>query len=301
MSLDSEIHRGYAIVTGGGSGLGREICKVLAADGYRVAIVGIHRDGLEQTKRIIERADAPPNDSHVAKLANEDRREVPTAQVEICDVTDVEAWQALRGRLQSEWPRLDILVNNAGMFSSGFVGQQDLVEIDRVLRLNLYGAIYGCETMVPWLIECAKVEKLASSHVVNVSSIYAYLCPPGMSAYNISKAGLVGLSETLRGEMAPHGIGVTVVCPGPMPTRFIESGHFASDAFRRLTQKVVRDSTLRPDSVAKAIRNAILDNELYCMMGAEERWFWRAKRWLPTTLLRRVARRVRQDLKQQLR
>jgi len=266
----------YAIVTGGGSGLGRETCNVLAQEGYRVAIVGIHRDGLEETQRMTG----------------------DFGQVEICDVTDLAAWQALRERLKSKWPRLDILVNNAGMFSSGFVGRQDLGEVERVLRLNLMGTIYGCETMVPWLIDSAKrPSKLARSRVVNVSSIYAYLSPPGMSAYNISKAGIVSLSETLRGELEPHSIGVTVVCPGPMATRFIQNAHFESPAFRQMTEQVVRDSTLQARDVAVAIRQAIYRDEFYCTMGTRERWYWRLKRLFPNTLLKRVAHRVRRDLK----
>ncbi len=288
---------GYAIVTGGGSGLGREICKVLSERSYRVAIVGLHREGLEETKRIIELADVPPADPGISQHIDTIEIDLAGGQVEICDVTDAAAWRALRDRLQSEWPRLDILVNNAGMFSSGFVGRQDLAEVERLLRLNLYGVIYGCETMVPWLIESARRPKLAHSHVVNVSSIYGFLCPPGMSAYNVSKAGIVSLSETLRGELEPHNVGVTVVCPGPMPTRFIDAAHFESDAYRRLAETRVHHSRLRPVDVAKAVDAAIMGNELYCVMGARERWYWRLKRWLPRTVLQQVAKRVRQDLK----
>src|SRR5262245_31578046 len=118
----------YALVTGGGRGLGRVLCRVFAKTGYRVAVVGIHRDNLEQTLRMI-------------------KGEGGAGRVEICDVTDVSAWHALRDRLRADWSQLDLLANNAGMFSSSFVGRQDLTEVERLLRLNLYGTIYGCETM----------------------------------------------------------------------------------------------------------------------------------------------------------
>jgi short-subunit dehydrogenase len=239
----------------------------------------------------------PPTDRVTTGHVDNHQTNLSGGQVEICNVTELSAWRALRDRLQSQWPRLDILVNNAGMFSSGFVGRQDLREAERLLRLNLYGAIYGCETMVPWLVDGAKQQKLARSHVVNVSSIYGFLSPPGMSAYNISKAGIVSLSETLRGELAPHGVGVTVVCPGPMPTRFIEAAHFESDAYRQLAETYVRHSTLQPEDVAKAAYSAITGNELYCIMGTRERWYWRLKRWFPRSVLRQVAHRLRRDLK----
>jgi short-subunit dehydrogenase len=269
----------YAIVTGGGSGLGREFCRVFAKEGYCVAIVGLRHDSLVATLHLVE-------------------SDGGTGRVEICDVTDVAAWHSLRDRLRAEWPRLDLLINNAGMFSNGFVGRLDFAEVERLLRLNLFGAIYGCDTFVPWLIESAKQTSGGMRpHVVNVSSIYAFLSPPGMSAYNISKAGVVSLSETLRGELAPYGVGVTVVCPGPMPTRFIESAQFESHAYRRLAESFVHESTLKPHDVAEAVLLAVRRNELFCVMGRPERWYWRLKNWLPRTVLKRVAKRVRRDLK----
>jgi short-subunit dehydrogenase len=263
----------YALITGGGSGLGRELCRVFAKDGYSVAIAGIHRDSLDETLHIVA-------------------SEGGTGRVEVCDVTEVTAWHALRGRLRAEWPQLDLLVNNAGMFSSGFVGRLELTEVERLLRLNLWGAIYGCNTMVPWLVESAA----PGAHIVNVSSIYAFLSPPGMSAYNMSKAGIVSLSETLRGELAPFGVGVTVVCPGPMPTRFIDSAHFESDAYRRLAESFVHQSKLQPHNVASAVLQAVRRNELYCVIGLRERWYWRLKNWLPRTVVDQVAKRVRRGL-----
>jgi hypothetical protein len=84
-----------------------------------------------------------------------------------------------------------------------------------------------------------------------------------------------------------------------MPTRFIEGAHFESMTFRQLTEQVVCESTLRPEDVAISIQTAISRDELYCIVGKNERWYWRIKRLAPVTLLRRVARRVRKDLKSQ--
>ena len=114
--------------------------------------------------------------------------------------------------------------------------------------------LYGCHTFVPWLVgEC---QVAAGRRIINVASSFAFLCPPGMAPYNLSKAGVVALSETLHGELKPRGVGVTVVCPGPMPTRFIESASFDSPTFRRLTESYVRESTLDPAAVAAAALDA---------------------------------------------
>jgi short-subunit dehydrogenase len=81
-----------------------------------------------------------------------------------------------------------------------------------------------------------------------------------------------------------------------MPTKFIESASFNSDAFRQLTESYVRDSTLDPAAVAAAALEASARRRLYVVAGTDQKWYWRIKRFLPTTLLDRVARKVRRDL-----
>lgn len=269
----SSTPRRYAIVTGAARGLGREFCLQLARGHAHVALVDVDGDGAVESLRLVEQAGG-------------------TGQVEIADITAIDAWNALRGKLQAHWPRLDLLINNAGMYASGNVGTLDLAEAERLLQLNLNSVLYGCHAFIPWLKE--NPGRVGS--IINVASSFAFLCPPGMAAYNLSKAAVVALSETLYGELKPHGIGVTVVCPGPMPTRFIENASFGSDEFRRLTESYVRQSRLDPAMVAAAALDAAERRRLYVVLGADQGWYWRLKRFMPTTLLNRVARRVRKDL-----
>jgi short-subunit dehydrogenase len=264
----------FAVVTGGANGLGREFCLRLARDNWQIAIVDIDAGGAAETLRQVE---------HLGG----------SGRVEISDVTSIEVWKSLLERQQSQWPRIDLLINNAGMYASGFVGSLDLAEAERLIRLNLASVLYGCHTFVPWLIESAQSSPAA---IINVASGFAFLCPPGMAPYNLSKAAVVALSETLHGELKPKGVGVTVVCPGPMPTRFIESASFNSDTFRRLTESYVRDATLDPAAVASAAIDASERRHLYVVLGTDQKWYWRIKRLLPTTLLNRVAGKVRKDL-----
>jgi short-subunit dehydrogenase len=263
-----------AVVTGAGSGLGREFSLRLARAGYRIAVVDVDTAAAQETARL------------AAELGGEPR-------VEIADVTSIDAWLNLRQRLRADWPRLDLLVNNAGMYAAGNVGSLDLAEAERLVRLNLMSVLYGCHAMVPWLAESARQ---GPARLINVASSFAFLCPPGMAPYNLSKAAVVALSETMRGELAPRGVGVTVVCPGPMPTRFVENASFETSALRRLTESYVKNSTLSPADVARAALAASDRGRLYVVLGTDQRWYWRAKRWLPVTLLSRVARRVRKDL-----
>jgi NAD(P)-dependent dehydrogenase (short-subunit alcohol dehydrogenase family) len=299
----------YAIVTGGASGLGREFCLRLARDGWHVAIVDVDAPGSEETRRLVEQAGG-------------------TGRLEMGDVTDPAAWSALRDRLQADWPRLDLLVNNAGMFASGRVGQLDLADAERVIRLNLLGVLYGCNAMVPWLCATARsappsstrlriaAKRLAAMrsasgaerdatanpnlprpHVINVASSFAFITPPGMAVYSLTKAAVVALSETLYAELRPQGVGVTVVCPGAMPTRFIEHASFDSPAFRKLTEREAHQSTLDPAEVAAAALRAARRRKLYVVTCADQRWYWRLKRMFPTTFIHEVSRRVHRDLR----
>lgn len=265
-----------AIVTGAARGLGREYAIRLATYGYTIAIVDVDAAGAEETARLVAERGGTP-------------------RVAIADVTSIDAFTDLRQRLRTDWPRLDLLINNAGMFAAGNVGSLDLAAAERVVRLNLMSVLYGCHTMVPWLVESAKLGP-PRPRIINVASSFAFLCPPGMAPYNLSKAAVVALSETLHGELKLHNVGVTVVCPGPMPTRFVESASFESGTFRRMTDVYVQNSRLDPAAVAAESLAASERGELYVVAGADQRWYWRAKRWLPRTLLSRVARRVRKDL-----
>jgi short-subunit dehydrogenase len=185
------------------------------------------------------------------------------------------------------------------MFSTGYVGKLDHDQVRRVVQLNLMSVIYGCDTMIPWLAEFPTTTS-PLPYIINVASIFAYYCPPGMSLYNLTKAAVIALSETLYTELRDQGIGVVVVCPGPMPTRFPENAYFDNPALERVTAEYVRRSRLSPARVAAAaLRATRRRRKLYCVMGFRERWHWRLKRFVPRLFLNRVGRKLRRDLKRQ--
>ena len=239
MNGRATLHDRYALITGGGSGLGRELCRVFANAATKSPSSAFTAKHLDETLRIVE-------------------SEGGSGRVEICDVTDVTAWQGTArtaaGRMAAARParqqRRHVQQRLRRSPRSGGSRARDATEL-----CSAQSTV--ATRFVPWLIDSANRSSSGSPpHVVNVSSIYGFLSPPGMSAYNMSKAGLVSLSETLRGELATHGVGVTVVCPGPMPTRFIESAHFESDAFRRPGgTRTCESSTLQAHEVALAVRS----------------------------------------------
>jgi NAD(P)-dependent dehydrogenase (short-subunit alcohol dehydrogenase family) len=265
-----------AIVTGAASGLGREFCLELARrGGWRVVAVDLDRGAAEAT---IEEAK-----SH--GLAG--------GEVASFDVTDLSAWTALRERLQQERPRLDLLVNNAGVCMAAEVGDGDAEVWRRVWEVNFLGLFHGCHVMTPWLKASAQPRELDSAAsrpaIVNVASIAAIVAAPAMGAYNASKAAVVALSETMYGELRPHGVDVTVVAPGFFRSQLLARGDFATRELRLRGEKFVRQSQVSAAEVARAALDAAYRGELYVVLGRRARWLWRLKRLAPRTLTRLIA------------
>jgi NAD(P)-dependent dehydrogenase (short-subunit alcohol dehydrogenase family) len=190
-----------AVVTGAASGIGRETALALARRGADLAICDVDEAGLEET----------------AEQIRQIGRRVLQSRI---DVSSAEQMRGFAERTYAELGRVDVLVNNAGIAVAGFFVEVPLAEWDTILGIHLKGVVNGCYFFVPKMIEAG-----TGGHVVNVASMAGYVAIPGMTAYATTKFGLVGFSESLRGELAEHGIGVTVVCPGVTNTPIVRSDH----------------------------------------------------------------------------
>ena len=260
--------RRNAIITGAASGLGRALAVRLARDGWRIAVADIDTAGSKETLKLIEAAGG-------------------AGQVEQLDVAQLDHWESLRDRLRADWSRLDLLVNNAGVAGYGDMGLFPLEDWRWLLNINLYGAIYGCHTLVDWLKANSR-----GSHIINTASFAALAPSPSMAAYNVAKAGIVALSETLYAEMQPYGVGVTVICP-----MFFRTGiHVAARSYNELRSKMIEEGTenskLTAESVADAAIRAMQRKQLYAIPGRQARWYWWMRRLSPTGFLNGIARDV---------
>jgi NAD(P)-dependent dehydrogenase (short-subunit alcohol dehydrogenase family) len=273
-----------AIITGAGSGLGREFCGQLArAGGWHLVAVDVDVAGAEETVASARQLGAAGGEA-----------------VQL-DVTDVSAWLALRDRLQRDWPRLELLVNNAGVCMAAEVGDGDLAAWRRVIDVNYLGLLNGCHVMTPWLKASAAARDsssrnspLATRHspaVINIASVTAFLPAPAMGAYASSKAAVVALSEAMYAELRPHGVHVTVVAPGFFRTRLLEHGTFALRRHRSQAEYLTRTAKIDAASVARAALAASAHGRLYSVTGRRARWLWRIKRLAPRVLFRVIARR----------
>jgi NAD(P)-dependent dehydrogenase (short-subunit alcohol dehydrogenase family) len=260
-----------AIVTGGGSGLGREFCLHLAQLGWHVAVVDIDPASAQNTL------------DEVQKLGGE-------GLVEPMDVADFQSWQQLVEKLRSTWPRLDLLVNNAAICGAGPMGDYPYADARRILDVNLMGVFNGCQACASWL-----KESVSGASIVNIASLAAEICPPNMTAYNTAKAGVIGLSETLYGELYDYGIGVTVVLPGFFASHLVERGNFKDETLRQIAQDYIRNSEFSAKDVVVQTMQAIERRKLYVILDGSSRMACRLKRLAPAWFLRRIAGIMKND------
>ncbi|MAF49637.1 MAG: SDR family NAD(P)-dependent oxidoreductase [Rhodospirillales bacterium] len=183
-----------AFVTGGASGIGFGMAEALAGAGMKVVIADIEANALEQAAAKLKSSGAAV---HAIQL----------------DVTDRAAMESAAADAEEAFGAVDVVCNNAGVCWRGFMTDASYDDWDWVLGVNLGGVVNGIRTFVPRLI--ARGE---GGHVVNTASMAGLMASPGNSVYCTSKFAVVGLSEGLRKELAPKGIGVTVLCPAAVNT-----------------------------------------------------------------------------------
>jgi NAD(P)-dependent dehydrogenase (short-subunit alcohol dehydrogenase family) len=253
--------RKHAFITGAGSGLGRRLAVRLGALGWHVGV-----------------ADIDPVNARVT--VNEVSQAGGSAEFLPLDVRDEQRWSQIHEDLRGRWPNLDMLVNNAGVSCGGEVGQSSLQDWDWVLAINLRGVIVGCHTMVDWLK--ANPQR---SYVLNVASAAALLCAPGMAAYNVAKAGVVALSQSMYIELKRHNVGVTCACPWFIQTKLLEAGRFATDDQKRFAEAAMAKARVTPDFFAKAALDATFRGRMLVIPGRRPRLAATVKRLFPQLFL----------------
>lgn len=231
----------WVLVTGAGSGIGRETARAFAGKGGRLLLVDVNDDGNEETRRLIAEAGGEARVFHT-------------------DVGDPTAMKTLAEQVHTEIPAVDVLVNNAGIGAAGDFVDTTLETWRRVIDINLMGVVHGCHYFLP-----AMKERGQGGHVVNIASAAAFLAMPQMSAYATSKFAVLGLTESLRAELAEHGIGVSAICPGiintPIVVNAVYEGSIGADAgVRDRIVEFYHKRNYTPEQVAKGILAAVRHN-----------------------------------------
>jgi NAD(P)-dependent dehydrogenase (short-subunit alcohol dehydrogenase family) len=211
------------LVTGGASGLGAALAARFAARGDRVLVTDL----------------APTAD-------------VPAGAVyQRLDITAEEDWATALDRVRTEFGGLDVLVNNAGIAAGGRIDRLGADHWRRVLDVNVLGAVTGCRTVVPLFKE------QGSGRIVNVASAAGLVHPPAMTSYDAGKAAVVALSESLRWELAPWGIGVSVVCPSFFRTNLAASLGGDDPMMDTVATRLIEGSALGAEQIAERVVRAV--------------------------------------------
>jgi NAD(P)-dependent dehydrogenase (short-subunit alcohol dehydrogenase family) len=260
-----------AVITGAGSGIGAAFAVELARRGGRVVCSDIDEVSAHTTADGITAAGGSAIALH-------------------CDVSRIEDVRRLAEQAQAWFggpPSL--VINNAGVGAGGeAIGEARLDDWNWVLGINLWGPIHGCHVFTPILREASQSGPDGRPRgIINVASAAAFGAAPGMAAYNVSKAGVLSLSETLSAELAGTGIAVTALCPTFVKTNIVSTGRI-SEQSTQLADRLMRWTGFSPERVARAALDTNDRGGLYCMPQPDARIGWGIKRFTPTVYTRAV-------------
>jgi len=262
-----QLRRRLALVTGAGSGIGAATALALAAHGARLLLVDRDADAVARTAEAIAGAHAFT-----------------------CDVADEAAMEGLAARVVEHYGVPDVVVNNAGIAVAGSFLETGFDDWRRVLDVNVMGVVHGCR-----LFGAAMVARGAGGHIVNTASAAAFAPAKDLPAYAASKAAVLMMSECVRAELVPHGIGVTAVCPGLVATNITRTARYVGrdeDQQARAREQVTKLYERRnftPDRVAAEIIRAIAQDIPVAVVTPEAKVMRALSRFAPRVLARLAA------------
>lgn len=260
--------RPRAVVTGGGSGLGRAFCLELAKRGARVLVADIREDSARDTAAML-----------------------PDGHAIACDVARAEEVEKVAARADELFGGVDVVINNAGVAVAGAVGEIPLDDWRWIVGVNLWGVVHGCHVFVP------RLRRQGRGHILNVASAAGLLSAPMMSAYNVTKAGVVSLSETLAAELDGTGVGVSVLCPTFFRTNILSNGRGKDDKMQAAVERMMDRASVQAEDVARIALESADRGDLYVLPHPDGRWFWRLKRAAPERYRELAPRIVKWGLK----
>jgi NAD(P)-dependent dehydrogenase (short-subunit alcohol dehydrogenase family) len=237
------------VITGAGSGIGRQLALRAARSGALLAISDWNEAGLAESVELLKAAGV---------------RELRSDQVDVSDRAAVAEWATA---VVGQFGRVNMLVNNAGVSMTGDFEEMSYEDFDWILGVNLLGVVNGTKEFLPHLIASG------DGHVVNLSSLFGLISMPGQTAYNATKYAVRGFTEALREEMLANGrpVGITCVHPGGIKTGIVRNGRktagqdsAALDSF--FDKKLARTTA---EKAAETILKGALSGKARVLIGAD--------------------------------
>jgi NAD(P)-dependent dehydrogenase (short-subunit alcohol dehydrogenase family) len=241
-----------AVITGGGSGIGRGVAIAFAASGARVAIADIDEGAAKQVQAELEAGGAE-------------------AAAFRTDVIDRASLEELADGVYARFGEAHVLCNNAGVTTFRAIEACTDEDWAWVLGVNLQGVVNGLQAFLPRM-----KQQDGDKHVVNTASAAGMQPYPGLGPYVASKYAVVGITETLRMEGRAWGLSASVLCPGNVATDIVQSGRNRHESFGprdEIREDIARsiEEGLSPELVGRMVRDAIVRNDLYIFTHPEQR------------------------------
>jgi short-subunit dehydrogenase len=258
-----------AVVTGAAGGIGRGIALALARRGCNVALADIDEAGLERTAGEVAALGVRVSRHHL-------------------DVSNAGAVAAFPDAVTAEHAGVDVLVNNAGVALGGTFEEVAESDFEWLFGINFWGVVRMTRAFLPLLHDSEE------ARLVNISSLFGLIAPPGQAAYAASKFAVRGFSEALRHELAVTRIGVTVVHPGGVATSIAKSARLpksvAADEAARRTKRIDALLTMPPEKAGETIVRGVENRKARVLVGSDAKAAARIERLMPVnywTVLRR--------------
>jgi NAD(P)-dependent dehydrogenase (short-subunit alcohol dehydrogenase family) len=265
----SFLSTGVAVVTGAGSGIGRALARHLAAAGSALALADIEEKGLLETAQSLEKKNA-------------------LVTTHVLDVADEVGVRSFAEDVSKRHGRVTLLINNAGVALEGTFEEISLDDFRWLMNINFWGTLYGVKYFLPIL----KREKRA--HIVDISSVFGLIAPPGQSAYSASKFAVRGFTECLRHELARTTVHVSCVHPGGIRTAIARHARVGAGVKKNgLEEKVVLfEKMLRtsPEEAAARILRGVERSEPRILIGSDARQIDFVQRLRPATYWKTMAK-----------
>lgn len=250
-----------AFITGGASGIGLGIAKVLAKSGASVVLADLRDDHRETALQWFQ------------QNGLSDR--VLAVSVDVSDRTSL---QHAADTAEAHFGKIHIVINNAGIDVSGPLKEATFDDWDFGLSVNLHGVINGVQILLPKILKHGE-----GGHIVNTASLAGLTPMPSQYViYATTKAAVIALSESIREGLHEDNIGVSVLCPGPIKSNIHQSGRNRPDKYKansgfaqseaQLEKRQVSDLWMDAETVGEMVRDGILNNQLYVITHGE----WRA-------------------------
>jgi NAD(P)-dependent dehydrogenase (short-subunit alcohol dehydrogenase family) len=253
-------------ITGGASGIGLGITKVLVDAGMKAVIGDIRQDHIDEALEYFEKKQQGSR-VHAVKL----------------DVSDRDSFAQAADAAEAKFGKVHVLFNNAGVDPSGPFKEATYEDWDFAMGVNLGGVINGVQTFLPRILKHGE-----GGHILSTASLAGLLqMPAQMVMYVTAKAAVIAFMESIRTELVNDNIGVSVLCPGPIKSNIHQSGQNrparfqASQSFQQaadtLAQREVSDMWMEPEEVGKMCLKAIKNDELYIITHGEWRDAFKAR------------------------